>query len=63
MNLGITFYLRWFRTSLKGGCDKNPVSYKVTLMEDPGTGADLGESGAFAWHDPVPEGLSASYER
>lgn len=32
-------------------------------MEDPATGADLGKAGAFSWYDPVPEELSASYER
>ena len=63
MNLGFAFYLRWFRTNPEGGCNENPVGCKTTLMEDPLTGADLGESGAFAWHDPVPEELSASYER
>jgi GH18 family chitinase len=33
------------------------------LMEDPLTGADLGQAGAFSWHDPVPSELSSSYER
>ena len=32
-------------------------------MEDPTTGADLGRSGAFSWHDAVPTDLSASYAR
>ena len=32
-------------------------------MEDPLTGADLGQAGAFSWHDLVPEELAASYKR
>ena len=32
-------------------------------MEDPLTGADLGQAGAFSWHDPIPSEISASFER
>ena len=32
-------------------------------MEDPSTGADLGQAGAFSWHDAVPTEVSASYEK
>ena len=63
MNLGFAFYIKWFKTDPAGGCDKNPVGCKTALMEDPVTGADLGKAGAFAWHDTVPEELSASYKR
>ena len=63
MNLGFAFYIKWYKTDPKGGCDINPVGCKTTLMEDPQTGADLGQAGAFSWHDPVPEELSASYKR
>jgi GH18 family chitinase len=63
MNLGFAFYIRWFRTDPQGGCDKNPIGCKTTLMEDPVTGADLGQAGAFAWHDRVPEHFFLSYQR
>lgn len=63
MNLGFAFYIKWYKTDPQGGCDNNPVGCKTTLMEDPLTGADLGQAGAFSWHDPVPEEVSASYKR
>ena len=63
MNLGFAFYIKWYKTDPAGGCDKNPIGCKTALMEDPMTGADLGKAGAFAWHDPVPEEVSASYKR
>lgn len=63
MNLGFAFYIKWYKTDPNGGCDIHPVGCKTTLMEDPLTGADLGQAGAFSWHDPVPEEVSASYER
>ena len=63
MNLGFAFYIKWYKTGLHGGCDTNPVGCKPTLMEDPLTGADLGQAGAFSWHDPVPAEVSASYQR
>ena len=63
MNLGFAFYIKWFKTDPHGGCDKDPIGCKTVLMEDPSTGADLGQAGAFSWHDPVPTEESASYER
>lgn len=63
MNLGFAFYIKWYKTDPAGGCDKNAIGCKTALMEDPITGADLGKAGAFAWHDPIPEGVSASYKR
>ncbi len=63
MNLGFAFYIRWYRTDPQGGCDKNPIGCKTTLMEDPVTGADLGQAGAFSWHDPVPKDFHASYQK
>jgi GH18 family chitinase len=63
MNLGFAFYIKWYKTDPHGGCDLNPIGCKTTLMEDPLTGADLGQAGAFSWHDPVPSELSASYEK
>lgn len=63
MNLGFAFYIKWFKTDPEGGCEKNPIGCRTVLMEDPVTGADLGQSGAFSWHDSVPAELSSSYER
>ena len=63
MNLGFAFYIKWYKTDPHGGCDSNPIGCKTSLMEDPSTGADLGQAGAFSWHDPIPNDVSASYER
>jgi GH18 family chitinase len=63
LNLGFAFYIKWYKTAVNGGCEQNPIGCKTALMEDPLTGADLGKAGAFSWHDPVPEELTASYER
>ena len=63
INLGFAFYIKWYKTDPNGGCENSPVGCKTTLMEDPETGADLGQAGAFSWHDPVPEEVSASYKR
>ena|ERR1700710_1497832 len=32
-------------------------------MEDPSTGSDLGQAGAFSWHDKVPSELSESFKK
>ena len=63
MNLGFAFYIKWFKTDPHGKCAINPVGCKTSLMEDPITGADLGQAGAFSWHDPVPAEVSASFKR
>ncbi|KAL9060889.1 MAG: hypothetical protein Q9162_000333 [Coniocarpon cinnabarinum] len=63
INLGFAFYIKWFKTDPDGGCDRDPIGCKTVLMEDPTTGTDLGTSGAFAWHDPVPDQVSDSYQR
>ncbi|KAL4940958.1 hypothetical protein BDV06DRAFT_223559 [Aspergillus oleicola] len=62
-NLGFAFYVKWFRTDPNGGCDINPLGCKTVVMEDPGTGADLGQAGAFSWHDSVPGELSQFFQR
>ncbi|PMD43291.1 glycoside hydrolase family 18 protein [Hyaloscypha variabilis F] len=61
INLGFAFYVKWFRTDPNGGCEKNPLGCKTVLMEDPKTGADLGQCGAFAWNDRVPKELAFSF--
>ena len=64
MNLSFAFYVKWFKTDPNGGgCDVNPVGCRTALMEDPVTGADLGQAGAFSWHDRVPVEVSASFQR
>jgi GH18 family chitinase len=61
MNLGFAFYVKWFRTAENGGCERNPVGCKTVLMENPETGADLGQAGAFSWDDDVPKELEDSF--
>ncbi|KAG9196059.1 hypothetical protein G6011_01180 [Alternaria panax] len=62
-NLGLAFYIKWYKTAANSTCGSNPIGCATELMEDPVTGADLGKAGAFSWHDAVPEELFASYER
>lgn len=62
-NLGFAFYVKWFKTDPKGGCDINPIGCKTTLMEDPETGADMGQTGGFSWHDKIPANIADSFER
>ena len=62
-NLGFAFYVKWFKTDTEGGCTKDPIGCKTVLMEDPLTGADLGQSGSFAWSDNVPSEVSASFRK
>ncbi|KAL4789165.1 glycoside hydrolase superfamily [Aspergillus venezuelensis] len=62
-NLGFAFYVKWFRTDPNGGCTENPLGCRTVLMEDPNTGADLGQAGAFSWIDAVPGELSQSFQR
>lgn len=62
-NLGFAFYVRWFKTDPHGGCIQNPIGCKTVLMEDPVTGADLGQAGAFAWCDSIPPELSTSFQK
>lgn len=62
-NLGFAFYTKWYKTDPHGGCDKEPIGCKTVLMEDPTTGADLGQAGAFSWHDQVPVELEKSFEK
>jgi GH18 family chitinase len=62
-NLGFAFYVKWFKTAPNGGCEKKTVGCKTVLMEDPKTGADLGQAGAFAWSDNVPSELEHSFNK
>ncbi len=61
INLGFAFYTKWVLT---GPCDKrDPVGCPTLLLEDPATGADMGRTGGFSYHDAVPSDVRASYDR
>ena len=62
-NLGLAFYIKWFRTAVGVDCATKPIGCHTDLMEDPKTGADLGKAGAFSWHDEVPTELAASFQK
>ncbi|KAF2128319.1 glycoside hydrolase family 18 protein [Dothidotthia symphoricarpi CBS 119687] len=63
LNLGYAFYVKWFRTAEGVDCAKQPVGCATELLEDPGTGADLGKTGGFSWHDEVPSESATSFAR
>lgn len=60
-NLGLAFYVKWFKTAVGQDCSRRTTGCPTELMEDPTTGADLGKAGAFSWHDKVPPELSQSF--
>ncbi|KAJ4246630.1 hypothetical protein NW762_013573 [Fusarium torreyae] len=61
LNLGFGYYVKWFMTEK---CDPvNPVGCPTQLLEDPKTGADLGKTGGFSWHDETPHDVAASFDR
>ena len=61
LNMGLGYYVKWFMTQ---DCDSVlPLGCPTQLLEDPETGADLGRTGAFSWHDAVPPELDASFAR
>lgn len=62
-NLGLAYYVKWFKTAEEVDCTQAPLGCKTELMEDPSNGADLGKAGAFSWHDQVPYQLSASFQK
>jgi GH18 family chitinase len=61
-NLGLAFYVKWYKTAIGVNCHADPIGCKTELMEDPKSGADLGKAGAFSWHDEVPADLSTSFK-
>lgn len=61
--LGFAFYIKWFKIIPGQCCKDSAIGLKTVLMEDPITGADLGQSGAFAWCDEVPVSLVPSFNR
>lgn len=62
INLGLAFYMKWSKTAVGAEC-RTPEGCSVEEMEDPQTGADLGQAGAFSWHDRTPSELSKSFEK
>ncbi|KAJ4210759.1 hypothetical protein NW759_013063 [Fusarium solani] len=61
LNLGFGYYVKWFLTEQ---CDaSNPIGCPTQLLEDPKTGADLGKTGAFSWHDEIPGDVAESFAR
>ncbi|KAI0415946.1 glycoside hydrolase family 18 protein [Xylaria grammica] len=62
INLGFAFYAKYFRTEGES-CAESPIGCPTGLMEDPETGADLGKTGGFSWHDDVPEDVRGSFEK
>lgn len=64
LNLGLAFYVKWFKTDKEDcGRGQSGVGCKMLELEDAVSGADLGRAGGFSFHDQVPSELKASYER
>ncbi|RDA83370.1 hypothetical protein CP532_4732 [Ophiocordyceps camponoti-leonardi (nom. inval.)] len=61
LNLGLGYYVKWFMTQ---PCNpQRPIGCATQLLEDPETGADMGKTGAFSWHDETPPELVSSFAR
>ncbi|KUI70276.1 Chitinase 1 [Cytospora mali] len=64
LNLGLGFYVKWFKADREDcAAAKTPVGCRTLLLEDPATGGDLGRAGGFSWHDEVPEDVKESFDR
>ncbi|KAH7166320.1 glycoside hydrolase superfamily [Dactylonectria macrodidyma] len=61
VNLGLGYYVKWFLTQQCNVDD--PRGCPTQMLEDPVTGADMGKTGAFSWHDETPEELVDSFAR
>ncbi|KAH6982729.1 glycoside hydrolase superfamily [Ilyonectria destructans] len=61
VNLGFGYYVKWFMTQQCNVDD--PRGCPTQPLEDPETGADMGKTGAFSWHDKTPEELVESFAR
>ncbi|KAI9151246.1 chitinase [Paramyrothecium foliicola] len=61
LNLGLGYYTKAFLTQ---DCDPSEIlGCPTQLLEDPETGADLGKTAGFSWHDEVPKDLLESFFR
>nr|AIT18907.1 chitinase [Hirsutella thompsonii] len=59
LNLGLGYYVKWFMTQ---DCDpEQPLGCPTQLLENPKTGADLGKTAGFSWHDEIPRDLARSF--
>ncbi|ROV93659.1 hypothetical protein VPNG_08884 [Cytospora leucostoma] len=64
LNLGLGFYVKWFRADGEDcAAARTPVGCRTLLLEDPVTGGDLGRAGGFSWHDEVPVEVRESFRR
>ncbi|CAG9953069.1 unnamed protein product [Clonostachys rosea f. rosea IK726] len=62
LNVGLGYYVKWFLTT--DGCDpSDPIGCPTLLLEDPNTGADLGRTGGFSYHDETPSEVVGSFQR
>ena len=61
--LGFAFYIKWFKIVPGQSSKDDVIGLKTVPMEDPATGADLGQAGAFSWHDEVPASLAPSFNK
>ncbi|TVY79807.1 Chitotriosidase-1 [Fusarium oxysporum f. sp. cubense] len=60
LNLGFGYYVKWFMTE---ECSQGEIlGCRTQLLEDPETGADLGKTGGFSWHDEIPQDVSISFK-
>lgn len=61
LNLGLGYYVKWVYTE---ECDPdNLLGCPTQLLEDPETGADMGRTGGFSWHDETPADVENSFQR
>uniref|UniRef100_A0A0P0CNI4 chitinase n=1 Tax=Hypocrella siamensis TaxID=696354 RepID=A0A0P0CNI4_9HYPO len=61
LNLGLGYYVKW---ALTEKCDAGQIlECRTQLLEDPNSGADLGRTAGFSWHDQVPPDLEPSFAR
>ncbi|KAK7914040.1 glycoside hydrolase [Apiospora marii] len=73
LNLGFAFYVKYFRVphrackpkkSEASSSDPAPgIGCPTGPMEDPDTGADLGRTGGFSYHDAVPAEVADSFRK
>lgn len=74
LNLGFAFYVKYFRLpphacrpdkpEASSASDAAPgIGCPTGPMEDPDTGADLGRTGGFSYHDAVPAEVAGSFRK
>lgn len=63
LNLGFAFYTKYFKTVHDDCALASPVGCPTLQLEDPVTGEDLGRSGGFSWHDPIPDEVAESFAK